>query len=107
MSPIPACSKPPLPQLALLINPLPDPLDKNNHMIYPQFYEDKPGSFNPEDSQKEDKTLILQKNPKNPPDQTDNTPKQTMKYSGVSSRKTKRNRKNDKTMAIRLDCLKN
>ncbi|MBW0483868.1 hypothetical protein O181_023583 [Austropuccinia psidii MF-1] len=61
MSPSPAHSKPPPPQLFLLMNPLPDPPDKNNHMISPQIYEERPGFFNQAISQTKATTLILEK----------------------------------------------
>ncbi|MBW0591834.1 hypothetical protein O181_131549, partial [Austropuccinia psidii MF-1] len=43
MSPIPACIKPPPPQLALLMNPTPDPPDEYDHMIIPKIYKSKLG----------------------------------------------------------------
>ncbi|MBW0492182.1 hypothetical protein O181_031897 [Austropuccinia psidii MF-1] len=61
MSPSPACSKPPPPRLSLLMNPLPDPPDKHNHMISPQIYKEKPGFFNQASSQTDATTLILKK----------------------------------------------
>ncbi|MBW0502315.1 hypothetical protein O181_042030 [Austropuccinia psidii MF-1] len=61
MSPSPARSKPAPPQLSLLMNPLPDPPDKNNHMISPQIYKDEPGFFNQASSQTDATTLILKK----------------------------------------------
>ncbi|MBW0558739.1 hypothetical protein O181_098454 [Austropuccinia psidii MF-1] len=61
MSPSPARSKPPPPQLSLLMNPLPDPPDENNHMISPQIYEDEHGFFNSTHTQTDAMTLILQK----------------------------------------------
>ncbi|MBW0523295.1 hypothetical protein O181_063010 [Austropuccinia psidii MF-1] len=61
MSPSPACSKPPPPQLSLLMNRLPNPPDENDHMISPQIYKDEPGFFSPENSQTEATTVILEK----------------------------------------------
>ncbi|MBW0463303.1 hypothetical protein O181_003018 [Austropuccinia psidii MF-1] len=61
MSPSPACSKPPPPQLSLLISPLPDPPDKNYHMISPQIYEDEHGFFDSTNTQADTMTLILEK----------------------------------------------
>ncbi|MBW0546205.1 hypothetical protein O181_085920 [Austropuccinia psidii MF-1] len=43
MSPSPARSKPPPSQLALLMNPTPDPPNTDAHMIIPDIYESKPG----------------------------------------------------------------
>ncbi|MBW0522953.1 hypothetical protein O181_062668 [Austropuccinia psidii MF-1] len=43
------------------MSPLPDPPDENDHMISPQIYEDEPGFFNPENSQTEATTIILEK----------------------------------------------
>ncbi|MBW0461208.1 hypothetical protein O181_000923 [Austropuccinia psidii MF-1] len=43
MSPSPARSKPPPSQLALLMNPTPDPPDEDDHMIVPEIYEREPG----------------------------------------------------------------
>ncbi|MBW0468339.1 hypothetical protein O181_008054 [Austropuccinia psidii MF-1] len=61
MSPSPACSKPPPPQLSLLMNTLPDPPEENDHMISPQIYKDKPGFSNSTNPQTEFTTLILNK----------------------------------------------
>ncbi|MBW0490154.1 hypothetical protein O181_029869 [Austropuccinia psidii MF-1] len=43
MSPSPARSKPPPSQLASLMNPTPDPPDKDNNIIAPEIYKSKPG----------------------------------------------------------------
>ncbi|MBW0468751.1 hypothetical protein O181_008466 [Austropuccinia psidii MF-1] len=61
MSPSPARSKPPPPHLSLLMNPLPEPPDENDHMISPQIYKDEPGFFNPANSQTDSIALILEK----------------------------------------------
>ncbi|MBW0500943.1 hypothetical protein O181_040658 [Austropuccinia psidii MF-1] len=59
MSPSPARSKPPPPHLSLLMNPLPEPPDKNENVISPQIYKDEPGFFNPANSQTNSTALIL------------------------------------------------
>ncbi|MBW0488301.1 hypothetical protein O181_028016 [Austropuccinia psidii MF-1] len=61
MSPSPARSKPPPPQLSLLMNPLPDPPDENDHMFSPQIYEDEHGFLNSTHTQTDAITLILEK----------------------------------------------
>ncbi|MBW0494384.1 hypothetical protein O181_034099 [Austropuccinia psidii MF-1] len=43
MSPSPACKKLPPLHLALLMNPTPNPPDKDYHMIIPEIYKSKPG----------------------------------------------------------------
>ncbi|MBW0522808.1 hypothetical protein O181_062523 [Austropuccinia psidii MF-1] len=61
MSSSPAHLTPPPSQLSLLMNPLPGPPDKNNHMISPEIYKEEPGFFNPASSQTNATTLICKK----------------------------------------------
>ncbi|MBW0528318.1 hypothetical protein O181_068033 [Austropuccinia psidii MF-1] len=61
MSPSPAHSKPPPSQLSLLMNPLSDPPDENNHMFSPQIYEDEAGFFNSANNQMDATNMILNK----------------------------------------------
>ncbi|MBW0589792.1 hypothetical protein O181_129507 [Austropuccinia psidii MF-1] len=63
MSPSPAHSKHPPTQLAVLMNPTPDPPDEANHMIIPEIYKSEPGFLtqSQHDSHLHTLAIIIQK----------------------------------------------
>ncbi|MBW0529290.1 hypothetical protein O181_069005 [Austropuccinia psidii MF-1] len=63
MSPSTVHSKPPPSQLALLMNPTPDPPNKDDNMIAPEIYKSKPGFLTQSQYVSKSNTLaiILQK----------------------------------------------